>query len=61
MALEEGGATALGPALTVALSITSKCRGSSIIMCTDGKANVGVGQFQDGDTTLVRGFLDQLT
>ena len=34
--LEEGGQTALGPAVLFALSIASKRRGSRIVICTDG-------------------------
>jgi len=43
-ALEPTGATALGPALAVAIGIASKAAGSKIMICTDGKANCGVGQ-----------------
>ncbi|KAH9488443.1 hypothetical protein Btru_062830, partial [Bulinus truncatus] len=38
------GRTALGPAILVALGMASNSRGSKIIICTDGMANVGVGQ-----------------
>jgi len=41
--LEEGGATALGPALLVAVGIASKTPGTKVIICTDGLANVGIG------------------
>jgi len=34
--LRLGGATALGPALALALGITSKTPGSKIVLCTDG-------------------------
>jgi hypothetical protein len=50
-ALEEGGATALGPALLISLSIASQVRGSQVILCTDGKANVGVGSLEDEQDT----------
>nr|KAG5704944.1 hypothetical protein BaRGS_022786 [Batillaria attramentaria] len=46
-ALEEGGPTALGPALVVALSMASHQPGSKVIICTDGKANVGLGKLED--------------
>ncbi len=35
--LEEGGQTALGPAVVFALNIASKRQGSRIVICTDGK------------------------
>lgn len=42
--LEEGGKTALGPALLAAISLASKGKkGSMVIICTDGLANVGLG------------------
>ncbi|XP_021354035.1 circularly permutated Ras protein 1-like [Mizuhopecten yessoensis] len=42
--LEEGGATALGPALLVATTMASQQPGSKVIICTDGLANVGLGR-----------------
>lgn len=36
--LEEGGQTALGPAILFALSIASKRHGSRIVVCTDGNS-----------------------
>jgi len=45
--LEEGGATALGPALVVALSMASHHPGSKVIICTDGKANIGLGKMEN--------------
>ncbi|GFN75620.1 circularly permutated ras protein 1 [Plakobranchus ocellatus] len=48
--LEEGGATALGPALIVAINMASSHPGSKVILCTDGKANIGLGRLEgDGD------------
>lgn len=48
--LEEGGATALGPALVVAVNIAASHPGSKVILCTDGKANIGLGKLEgDGD------------
>jgi len=42
--LEENGATALGPAILASLSLASLAKaGSKVIICTDGKANVGLG------------------
>eukprot|EP01114_Cavostelium_apophysatum_P023522 TRINITY_DN888_c0_g1_i2.p1 TRINITY_DN888_c0_g1~~TRINITY_DN888_c0_g1_i2.p1 ORF type:complete len:545 (+),score=140.04 TRINITY_DN888_c0_g1_i2:103-1737(+) len=46
--LEEGGGTALGPALLVAVGMCSKSgSGSSIVICTDGMSNVGLGALDD--------------
>eukprot|EP01105_Mastigella_eilhardi_P018376 TRINITY_DN4244_c0_g1_i1.p1 TRINITY_DN4244_c0_g1~~TRINITY_DN4244_c0_g1_i1.p1 ORF type:complete len:1146 (+),score=215.48 TRINITY_DN4244_c0_g1_i1:73-3510(+) len=44
--LTTGGATALGPALVMALGLCVGMPGSKIILCTDGLANVGVGAIQ---------------
>jgi len=41
--LEEGGQTALGPALLIAIMMASKVRASKVVMCTDGLANIGLG------------------
>jgi len=41
--LEEGGTTALGPAVVLALGMASDCPGSKIMVCTDGQANEGLG------------------
>ncbi|KAK6171244.1 hypothetical protein SNE40_019473 [Patella caerulea] len=48
--LEEGGATALGPSLVVALGLASRYSGSKIILCTDGLANVGLGRLDESFT-----------
>ncbi|CAG5119939.1 unnamed protein product [Candidula unifasciata] len=45
--LEEGGATALGPALVVAVNMAAHFPGSKVILCTDGKANIGLGKLED--------------
>jgi hypothetical protein len=45
--LEENGQTALGPALVVSLGLCSQKAGSKIVICTDGKANVGVGALDE--------------
>jgi len=42
--IEEVGSTALGPAILFAVNLIDKAEiGSKIILCTDGKANVGIG------------------
>ncbi|BFZ09174.1 hypothetical protein BsWGS_12213 [Bradybaena similaris] len=45
--LLEGGATALGPALVVAVNMAAHHPGSKVILCTDGKANIGLGKLED--------------
>jgi len=45
-ALEEGGATALGPAMASAVGLASRKAGSRIVLCTDGLANVGLGALE---------------
>ncbi|KAH3747910.1 hypothetical protein DPMN_182345 [Dreissena polymorpha] len=45
--LEEGGPTALGPALLVATAMAGKVRGSKVILCTDGMANIGMGKLDN--------------
>lgn len=50
--IEANGQTALGPALIAALEIAEKgSPGSSVILCTDGLANIGVGQLEPYDET----------
>ncbi|KAJ8311067.1 hypothetical protein KUTeg_011382, partial [Tegillarca granosa] len=48
--LEEGTVTALGPALTVAVSIASQRPRSKVIICTDGRANSGLGKLDELNT-----------
>lgn len=48
--LNEGGATALGPAAVVAVGLAGQGSASKIILCTDGLANVGVGSLDDNAT-----------
>ncbi|KAL4491824.1 hypothetical protein ABPG72_006079 [Tetrahymena utriculariae] len=49
-AIKEKGQTALGPAIVAALGVLSQQKkGSQIIVCTDGLANVGVGSFEDSN------------
>ncbi|XP_072322458.1 circularly permutated Ras protein 1-like [Scyliorhinus torazame] len=44
--MREQGATALGPAALVSVSIASKKPGSKVIICTDGRANTGLGYLE---------------
>lgn len=41
------GQTALGPALLFSIALSSRKSGSSIILCTDGYANIGIGSFNE--------------
>jgi hypothetical protein len=46
--IEETGPTALGPALLASVGLASKGRpGSKVIICTDGLANIGLGNLAD--------------
>ena len=48
MSLEETGPTALGPAVLTAIAMAAEgAPGSSVIVCTDGLANVGLGNFDE--------------
>lgn len=44
--LQTGGQTALGPAIAMSLGLASCHPGSTVIIATDGLANVGVGDLQ---------------
>ena len=41
--------TALGPGLLSAISLAANIKGSKVIICTDGCANVGFGSIPDDD------------
>mmetsp|Transcript_23530 Transcript_23530/g.16705 ORF Transcript_23530/g.16705 Transcript_23530/m.16705 type:complete len:83 (-) Transcript_23530:959-1207(-) len=48
MQIEETGPTALGPGILSAIGIASEgAKGSQVIICTDGLANVGLGAFDE--------------
>lgn len=48
MKIEETGPTALGPALLTSVSLASNGKpGSSVVLLTDGLANVGLGAFDE--------------
>ena len=49
ISLEEGGATALGPALLIATTMAAQHAGSKVIVCTDGMANIGMGRLDQED------------
>ncbi|XP_041840677.1 circularly permutated Ras protein 1 isoform X2 [Melanotaenia boesemani] len=45
--LREHGATSLGPAALASVAIASRYPGSKVILCTDGKANIGLGEMEE--------------
>lgn len=47
--LETEGCTALGPALAVAVGMTTNVPGAKILLCTDGMANQGVGKVDNSN------------
>ncbi|XP_072229733.1 circularly permutated Ras protein 1-like [Leuresthes tenuis] len=49
MGLSANGATALGPAALLAIAMASRQPGSKVIICTDGKANAGLGNLEKED------------
>ena len=53
MAIEESGPTVMGPA--VLTSIAMACQGnpgSTVVVCTDGLANKGLGAFDEAKTEM---------
>ncbi|TWW63581.1 Circularly permutated [Takifugu flavidus] len=45
--LREQGATSLGPAVLASVAVASRYPGSKVILCTDGRANIGLGKMED--------------
>jgi len=51
MAIEETGPTALGPAVLTSSAMAAQGKpGSTVVICTDGLANVGLGAFDEAKT-----------
>ncbi|XP_070710715.1 circularly permutated Ras protein 1 [Pempheris klunzingeri] len=44
--LREHGATCLGPAALASVAMASRYPGSKVILCTDGRANIGLGEME---------------
>ncbi|XP_041821218.1 circularly permutated Ras protein 1 [Chelmon rostratus] len=44
--LREHGATSLGPAALASVAMASRYPGSKVILCTDGRANIGLGTME---------------
>jgi hypothetical protein len=57
--LEEGGPTALGPAVVTALGMCEGKPGSRIVVCTDGLANVGLGNVEGLEDDAAKDAADQ--
>uniref|UniRef100_A0A3B4FJ08 Circularly permutated Ras protein 1-like n=1 Tax=Pundamilia nyererei TaxID=303518 RepID=A0A3B4FJ08_9CICH len=45
----EHGATCLGPAALASVAMASRYPGSKVILCTDGKANIGLGEMEEDE------------
>lgn len=59
--LTETGPTALGPGITSAVGLAAQCgKGSTVILCTDGLSNVGVGSLEDQSDTEGNKFYETL-
>eukprot|EP00051_Salpingoeca_urceolata_P018746 m.266087 g.266087 ORF g.266087 m.266087 type:complete len:506 (-) comp19270_c0_seq11:605-2122(-) len=54
--LTEGGQTALGPSLLVAVSLAASHSGSQVIVCTDGLSNIGLGALHTSATEIERSY-----
>ena len=51
MAIEETGPTAMGPAVLTSIAMAIQGNpGSTVVICTDGLANVGLGAFDEAKT-----------
>lgn len=55
MNIEETGPTALGPALLTSIGMASAGgSGSTVVLCTDGLANVGLGSFEGANDEQIK-------
>jgi len=46
--MEPNGPTALGPAALISIAMASQgSKGSSVVICTDGLANIGLGALEN--------------
>jgi hypothetical protein len=65
MAIEETGPTALGPAVLTSVAMAAEGKpGSTVVICTDGLSNVGLGAFDEAkseaDFAKIEAFYEQL-
>ncbi|XP_059210695.1 circularly permutated Ras protein 1 [Centropristis striata] len=58
--LREHGATSLGPAALASVAMASRYPGSKVILCTDGRANIGLGEMEQTSSPLTPYFYRQL-
>jgi len=58
--LRTEGSTALGPAMVFSIGFAAKKPGSSIILCTDGAANVGLGAIETNPGENTEKFYDDI-
>ncbi|XP_053271875.1 circularly permutated Ras protein 1 isoform X1 [Pleuronectes platessa] len=58
--LREHGATCLGPAALASVAMASRHPGSKVILCTDGRANIGLGEMEQTSSPLTAHFYRQL-
>ena len=63
--IEETGPTALGPGILTAVAMAAEgSPGSSVVICTDGLANIGLGAFDEchtpEDTTAAEQFYERV-
>ncbi|XP_078491585.1 circularly permutated Ras protein 1 [Ciona intestinalis] len=60
--LNTSGGTALGPALLYSVALASQRPGSQVIVCTDGRANMGIGSLEtEDDYQMCHHFYDSTT
>lgn len=51
MSIEETGSTALGPAVLTSVALACKGNpGSTVVICTDGLSNTGLGAYDEAKT-----------
>lgn len=51
MGIEETGSTALGPAVLTSVALAAQGKGgSTVVICTDGLSNTGLGAFDEAKT-----------
>jgi len=65
MSIEETGPTALGPGVLTSIAMAAEgSLGSSVVICTDGLANVGLGAWDEcktpADTVKVEEFYERI-
>ncbi|XP_062239845.1 circularly permutated Ras protein 1 [Platichthys flesus] len=58
--LREHGATCLGPAALASVAMASRHPGSKVILCTDGRANIGLGEMEQTSSLLMAHFYRRL-